>query len=32
LKKNEMIVRGLGLKIVDVTASGLPACDSPVIK
>ena len=32
LKKNQMIVRGMGLKIIDYTASGLPACDTPVIK
>lgn len=27
-----MIVRGMGIKIVDSTTSGLPACDTPVIK
>lgn len=32
LKKNQMIVRGMGIKIIDFTASGLPACDTPVIK
>jgi hypothetical protein len=32
LKKNQMIIKGLGLKIVDFTTSGLPAADSPVIK
>lgn len=32
LKKNQMIVKGMGLKIVDYTTSGLPAADTPVIK
>jgi hypothetical protein len=27
-----MIVRGMGMKIVSLTASGMPACDSPVIR
>ncbi len=32
LKKNQMIIKGMGIKIVDLTASGMPACDSPVVR
>jgi hypothetical protein len=27
-----MIIKGRGIKIVDLTASGMPACDSPVVR
>jgi DNA polymerase I len=32
LKKSTMVVRGMGISVVDLTASGLPAADSPVIR
>jgi hypothetical protein len=32
LKNKNMVVKGMGIKPISFTASGLPACDTPVIK
>lgn len=32
LKTREMKINGMGVKPIDFTASGMPACDTPVIK
>ena len=32
LKKHSMVIKGLGLKCLEMTATGLPQADSPAIK